>query len=62
MAEACTGIALKNWAIRIAGFVTGIGGVILYYLTGVGKEQMLLFTLAGVVLLVTGLIVKNQHK
>ena len=62
MAEAATGIALKNWAIRIAGFVTGIGGVILYYVTGVGKEQMFLFTLAGVVLLVTGLIVKNQHK
>ena len=62
MAEAATGIALKNWAIRIAGFVTGIGGVILYYVTGVGKEQMFLFTLAGVVLLVTGLILKNQHK
>ena len=62
MAEAASGIALKNWAIRIAGFVTGIGGVILYYVTGVGKEQMFLFTLAGVVLFVTGLIVKNQHK
>jgi hypothetical protein len=53
---------LKNWAIRIAGFVTGIGGVILYYVTGVGKEQMFLFTLSGIVLFVTGLIVKHQHK
>ncbi|MBR1569719.1 MAG: LPXTG cell wall anchor domain-containing protein [Bacteroidales bacterium] len=27
-----------------------------------GKEQMFLFTFAGIVLAVTGLIVKNQYK
>lgn len=62
MAEAVSGIALKNLAIRIAGYVTGIGGVILYYVTGVGKEQLLIFTLAGVVLFATGLIVRKQYK
>ena len=61
LAETITGVALKNWAIKIAGFVTGIGSVVIYYLTGATKEQMFIFTLAGLVLVATGLIVKRQN-
>ena len=61
-AEAINGIALKNWAVTIAGFLTGIGGLALYYGIGLYEEQMFLFTFAGVVLAATGLIVKHQYK
>ena len=43
-AEAINGIALKNWAVTIAGFLTGIGGLALYYGIGLYEEQMFLFT------------------
>ena len=62
LAETISGVALKNWAIKIAGFVTGIGSVLIYYLTGATKEQMFIFTLAGLVLVATGLIVKRQNR
>ena len=62
MAETISGIALKNWIIKIAGVVTGIGGMAIYYLTGAEKEQLLIFTFAGIVLAATGLIVKYQYK
>ena len=65
MAETITGVALKNWAIKIAGFVTGIGGVALYYIIGEKggfEEQMFLFTLSGIVLVATGLIVRHQNR
>ena len=62
MAETICGVALKNWAIKIAGFLTGIGGMVIYFLTGAGSEQMLIFTFAGIVLAATGLIIKNQYK
>ncbi len=61
-AETISGIALKNWTIKIAGFVTGIGGVIVYYVTGANEEQMLIFTLAGIVLVATGLIIRHQNE
>ena len=62
MAETISGIALKNWAIKIAGFVTGIGGMAIYYITGANEEQMLIFTFAGLVLAATGLVIKYQYK
>ena len=62
LAETISGIALKNWTIQIAGWLTGIGGVAIYYLLAEGAEQMLIFTLAGIVLAATGLIVKYQYK
>ncbi|MBR4771580.1 MAG: hypothetical protein IK009_02445 [Bacteroidales bacterium] len=62
MAETISGIALKNWAIKIAGWVTGIGGMAIYYITGANQEQMLIFTFAGIVLAATGLIIKYQYK
>jgi len=62
MAEAITGVALKNWIIKVAGAVTGIGGLALYYGIGLNEEQMLLFTFAGLVLFITGILVKRQNR
>ena len=62
LAESACGVALKNWVMKIAGFVTGIGGMCCYYITGASYEQMLIFTIAGLVLVATGLIVKHQFK
>lgn len=62
MAETISGIALKNWTIKIAGWITGIGGLAIYYNSEANAEQMLIFTFAGIVLASTGLIVKHQYK
>ena len=62
MAETISGVALKNWVIKVAGWITGIGGVAIYYITGAEQEQMLIFTFAGIVLAATGLIIKYQYK
>ena len=62
LAECASGVALRNWTIKIAGFVTGIGGLAIYYITGAGCEQMLIFTFAGLMLMATGLIVKRQYR
>ena len=61
LAETISGVALRNWAIKIAGFVTGIGSLAIYYITGANEEQMFIFTLAGIVLAATGFIVKRQN-
>ena len=62
MAETISGITLKNWTIKIAGWITGIGGLAIFYIAQVGAEQMLIFTFAGIVLTATGLIAKHQYK
>ena len=62
MVETISGITLKNWTIKIAGWITGIGGLAIFYIAQVGAEQMLIFTFAGIVLTATGLIVKHQYK
>ena len=62
MAETISGIALKNRVIQVAGWITGIGGLAIYYLSGANEEQMLIFTFAGIVLAATGLIIKYQYK
>lgn len=62
MAETISGIALKNWTIKIAGWITGIGGLAIHYNSEANAEQMLIFTFAGIVLASTGLIVKHQYK
>ena len=62
LAECISGFTLKNWVIKIASFVTGIGGLALYYITGAEKEQMFIFAFAGLVLVITGLIVKYQYR
>jgi len=62
LAESICGVALKNWAMKIAGFVTGIGGLAIYYITGAAEEQLFIFTFAGLVLVATGLVIKYQYK
>lgn len=62
LAECITGVTLKNWVIKIAGMVTGIGGLAIYYITGAAEEQLLIFTFTGLVLMATGFIVKYQYK
>ncbi len=62
LAETISGVVLKNLTIKMAGFITGIGGLATYYFVGANEEQMLLFTFAGIVLAATGLIVKRQYK
>lgn len=61
-AESISGVALKNWFVKISGFVTGIGGLAIHYIAGAQVEQMFIFTFAGIVLMATGLIVKFQYK
>ena len=62
IAETFSGIVLKNKVIAISGFIIGVGGMAVYYFTGLPKEQMLIFTLAGVVLALTGVIIKLQNR
>ncbi len=60
-AESVSGILLKNWPIIIAGFILAVGGAVAAMLLKT-EAQLLLFTLGGILLMVTGLIVKNQYK
>lgn len=65
LAECISGIAVKNWAITVAGFITGIGGLAIYSLMGnnsQGIEQMFIFTFAGIVLTLTGVVIKFQNR
>ena len=60
-AEAISGLLLKNWPIIVAGVILGIGGAAAAMLLK-GAEQHLLFTLGGILLMVTGAIVNRQYK
>ena len=60
-AEAVSGLLLKNWPILAAGIVLGIGGAVAAMLLQ-GAEQHLLFTLGGILLMVTGAIVNRQYR
>ena len=61
LAECISGVLLKNWPIIIAGFLLGVGGAIFALLVR-NEAQILIFTLGGVLLLVTGIIMKLQYK
>ena len=61
LAESISGVLLKNWPIIIAGFLLGVGGAVFALLVK-SEAQLLIFTLGGVLLLVTGLIMKLQYK
>ena len=54
-------IELKNWPIIIGGFLLGVGGAVFAMLVK-SEAQLLIFTLGGVLLLVTGFIMKLQYK
>ena len=61
LAECISGVLLKNWPIIIAGFLLGVGGAIFALLVR-NEAQILIFTLGGVLLLVTGIIMKLQYR
>lgn len=61
LAECMSGVPLKNWPIIIAGFLLGVGGAVFAMLVK-GEAQLLIFTLGGILLLVTGFIMKLQYK
>ena len=61
LAECISGVLLKNWPIIIAGFLLGVGGAIFALLVR-NEAQILIFTLGGVLLLVTGIIMRLQYK
>ena len=60
-AECLTGIMLRNWPTIVAGFVLGVGGALAAAVLR-GEGQLLLFTLGGAVMVITGIIVKHQYK
>lgn len=60
-AECVSGIILKNWSVIVSGFILGVGGAIAAIMLR-SEAQLLLFTLCGVILVVTSLIVKSQNK
>ncbi|MCR5276965.1 MAG: hypothetical protein K6D54_04795 [Bacteroidales bacterium] len=61
LAESISGVVLKNWPITVAGAILGIGGAVAASLLQ-GAEQLFLFTLGGILLVLTGLIIKFQYK
>ena len=61
LAECMSGVLLKNWPIIICGFLLGVCGAVVAMLVK-SEAQLLIFTLGGVLLLVTGCIMKLQNK
>lgn len=61
LAECMSGVLLKNWPIIIGGFLLGVGGAVFAMLVK-NDAQLLIFTLGGVLLLLTGIVMKLQYK
>ena len=61
VAECISGVMLRNWPIIVSGAILGIGGAVAAVLLK-SEAQLLLFTLGGVLLALTGLIVKQQYR
>ena len=61
IAECISGVVLRNWPIIACGAILGIGGAVAAVLLK-SEAQLLLFTLGGVLLALTGLIVKQQYR
>lgn len=61
MAECFSGVMLKNRPVIAAGFILGVGGAVMSVLIK-NEAQLLLFTLGGILLVVTGIIVRHQYK
>ena len=61
LAECMSGVLLKNWPIIICGFLLGVCGAVVAMLVK-SEAQLLIFTLGGALLLVTGAIMKLQNK
>ena len=61
LAECMSGVLLKNWLVIICGFLLGVCGAVFAMLVK-SEAQLLVFTLGGVLLLITGLVMKLQNK
>ena len=61
LAECMSGVLLKNWPIIVCGFLLGVCGALVAMLVQ-SEAQLLIFTLGGVMLLVTGFIMQLQNK
>jgi hypothetical protein len=60
-AECISGITLKSWPVIVSGLIIGLGGAVLAAgVLATSASQILLFTLAGVVLILTGVLIKIQ--
>ena len=60
-AESISGIILKNRAVIVSGFILAMGGMFIGVKYASEPAQLLIFTLGGIVLALTGLIVKSQN-
>ena len=61
LAECMSGVLLKNWPVIICGFLLGVGGAVFAMLVK-SDAQLLIFTLGGLLLMVTGFVMKLQYK
>ena len=61
LAECISGVILKSWPIIIGGSLLGICGAVAAVLLKT-EAQLLLFTIGGAILAVTGLIINYQYK
>lgn len=61
-AESVSGMIIKNFPIVIAGFLTGVIGVVVAVRLSGDCTQILLFVIAGVLLALTGVFVKCLSK
>ncbi len=61
LAECMSGVLLKNWPIIICGFLLGVCGAVFAMLVK-SEAQLLIFTLGGALLMVTGFIMKLQYR
>lgn len=61
-AEAISGTILKNWPVIIAGFLTGIIGAIVAVKLQSDYHQVIVFIVAGIILALTGVLLKFIKK
>ncbi len=61
LAECMSGVLLKNWPVIICGFLLGVCGAVFAMLVQ-SEAQLLIFTLGGALLLITGIIMKFQNR
>ena len=59
LAESVSGVVLKSWPVIVAGAVVGLGGACAAGALAAAADQVLVFTGAAVVLVLTGLAVKR---
>ena len=61
LAESVSGVILKSWPVIVAGAVAGLGGACAAGALATAADQVLVFTGAAVVLVLTGLVIKLRR-